>query len=204
MSQSTPSPLPSALRGVAILAGGASSRMGNDKALLRCGGRTLLERSVAVAASQELPVFVLGRARAPVPAVAMPDEGGRRGPGEAVADAVQAHGALLILAVDMPWVEPPLLHAVASLWPGHGHGVVARDAKGRLVPTLAVITPRDVASASARAHAVSDPRCSQRGRSLRALVARGARLQVAAAPHMLANVNTPEEARRAGLSSPAR
>lgn len=48
---------------VAILAGGKSSRMGRDKALLDCGGTTFLERIATTAVRAGFDVLVVGRDR---------------------------------------------------------------------------------------------------------------------------------------------
>lgn len=51
-----------------VLAGGASRRMGQDKALIRVYGETLLEKTVAAVNEAGLPALVVGRAFAELPA----------------------------------------------------------------------------------------------------------------------------------------
>src|SRR5438067_420074 len=43
-----------------VLAGGKSTRMGSDKAFLELGGRTLLARTLDLAASIDSPVMIVG------------------------------------------------------------------------------------------------------------------------------------------------
>ena len=94
-----------------VLAGGRSSRMGRDKALLDWGGETLLERAVGfwqrsgrvdgVLVAEGMP----GRF-SPLPpgARAVPDRVPGRGPMEGLVSALLASGAelLYVSAVDMP------------------------------------------------------------------------------------------------------
>lgn len=94
-----------------VLAGGRSSRMGRDKALLDWGGETLLERAVGfwqrsgrvdgVLVAEGIP----GRC-SPLPpgARAVPDRVPGRGPMEGLVSALLASGAelLYVSAVDMP------------------------------------------------------------------------------------------------------
>lgn len=178
----------------AILAGGASERMGLDKALLQRGSESLLERAVRVAHSVCDEVVVLGRSHAPYPAAALPDVGPPRGPGEAVARAVSMTGPLLIVAVDLVNIEALQLAQLRAIWGGRDHGVVTREASGRLLPTLSVVTPLDIQA--------SRPRPGSRGRSLHELVQHAARLQLAVSARMLRGVNRPSDARSAGLLRP--
>lgn len=108
----------------AVLAGGLSSRMGSDKALLQLNGITLLERSVALlrqcGADQ---VLVSGRPDHPL---GVPDLLPHCGPPGAVLSLLhwleqrtQLDGApLLLVPVDMPLLTPvvmkPLLDAAAT------------------------------------------------------------------------------------------
>jgi molybdopterin-guanine dinucleotide biosynthesis protein A len=97
-----------------VLAGGRSSRMGRDKALLPWRGQTMLQHMQAL-------LRAAGAARVLV-------SGGQAGPG-AIADAVAhagplggiasvagqlADGPLLVVPVDMPRLTPVLLRAIAD------------------------------------------------------------------------------------------
>src|SRR3954449_992430 len=93
-----------------ILAGGKSSRMGEDKAFLRVGGRTLLEIAQQLVSGVCGKVFVVGdRARFGSDAIEdiFPDSGPLGG----------IHAALtatksdlnLVVAVDTPFLEPKFL-----------------------------------------------------------------------------------------------
>lgn len=98
----TQTPAPAAWE-VCILAGGASSRMGRDKARLRLGSRTLLGHARATAAELGVPVRVIRRDAVP-----------RCGPLSGVVTALQRTraGHVLFLACDMPWVSSALLRAL--------------------------------------------------------------------------------------------
>jgi molybdopterin-guanine dinucleotide biosynthesis protein A len=101
---------------VAILAGGASSRFGSDKALVRLepAGPTLLEQTVAISRSISDQVVIVGHrsyaALVPGTEVILDDEPGR-GPlgGIATAFHVLCAPRLLVLACDMPCLSIPLL-----------------------------------------------------------------------------------------------
>jgi len=127
---------------VAVLAGGRSTRMGRDKALLVLGGRTLLARQVALA--WELgpaEVWVAGRAQAELgglDARGIPDAVPGAGPlgGLAAAlEATQAHHVLL-LAVDMPALTAAFLGRVLAARAA-GVGAAPRTPRG-WEPTAAV------------------------------------------------------------------
>lgn len=102
----------------AILAGGASRRMGEPKARLELGGRTLLEHAVAAALGAGLrPVVVAKRAMA-LPAVDAerwdePDEPRHPLTGLRAALARAGPEGCVALACDTPFVPPALLRALA-------------------------------------------------------------------------------------------
>lgn len=93
-----------------VLAGGASRRMGRDKALLTLGGLTLLDRQAAKLAALAHKVVVSGDPSRygsygrPV----VVDPPGAAGPLAGIVAAL-AGGDALVLAVDLPFVPAPLL-----------------------------------------------------------------------------------------------
>lgn len=105
-----------------LLTGGASSRLGHDKALvrLRPGGPTLAERAAAALADVAFPVVEVGPGRTDLPVGAEPP--GRQGPLVALAAGLAALGAgtgpatdgVLLLACDMPLVTTGLLRWLAQ------------------------------------------------------------------------------------------
>ena len=102
----------------AILAGGASRRMGTDKALLSLAGRTLLERAIARVASVADDVQIVGERNAyhrfgvPVVPDAFPGAGTLGGIATALRHA--RHDAVLVVACDMPFLSVRLLTAMAE------------------------------------------------------------------------------------------
>jgi molybdopterin-guanine dinucleotide biosynthesis protein A len=120
-----------------ILAGGRSSRMGRDKALLEIDGITMLDRAVELVVSAGISVAVLGapaefdRRRLRVPVIA--DEWPGLGPLGGIATALhqtQAAGNLIV-ACDMPyltadWLRFLLQRAKAS----SADAVVPRSERG--------------------------------------------------------------------------
>lgn len=107
-----------------VLAGGRSSRMGEDKALMRFGGRTLLERSVEVLQSAGAERVAISGTRTG----GIPDRWPGAGPVGGIASAADAlpDGEWLVIPVDMPRLHErvlrPLLSAAtpaAVSWQGH-------------------------------------------------------------------------------------
>lgn len=105
----------------AILAGGQSRRMGTDKALLRLtpDGPTLIERVLAAVRTVAHDVFLVanddrlaGLGLRTVPD-AFPGAGSLGGIYSAVAGARERH--CLVVACDMPFLAPRLLHALAEV-----------------------------------------------------------------------------------------
>ena len=111
-----------------VLAGGRSSRMGRDKALLQWNGATLLEHVSAIVREAVGNVTVIGRD-------AVPDLIPNQGPLGGLLTALSSTEAerVLIVACDMPNLTPELLRGIAS---GKADAVVA-DTDGRLHPLCA-------------------------------------------------------------------
>jgi molybdopterin-guanine dinucleotide biosynthesis protein A len=105
---------------VAIQAGGKSSRMGQDKALIAVHGRTLLERVLARVhdLGDEL-ILIANRPEVYAPfnlpcfPDLYPDHGPLAGIYTALAHARRPH--VLVVACDMPWLNPALLRHLISL-----------------------------------------------------------------------------------------
>lgn len=156
---------PSAVRGDhartlgAVLAGGASRRMGRDKAMLEINGRPLITH-VVCRVSQALPrVVVVGPTealRAVLPGVeVLPDRVHGAGPLGGLATALAAADAewLAVVACDMPFVSPPLLRAMLATAARHpdADAIVLRTPRGR-EPLHAVYACRCSPVVEARLH----------------------------------------------------
>ena len=115
------SPIPSVTG--AVLAGGRSSRLGRDKALLEVGGETLLARAVRTLSSLCDEVLVVGpreRQQLVPDARVVPDERPGIGPLGGIATALRAMRGerLLAVATDMPLLNLELLRYLIALSPG--------------------------------------------------------------------------------------
>jgi molybdenum cofactor guanylyltransferase len=135
----------------AVLAGGASRRMGRDKATLAVGGVALAAGVLAAAAEVADPVVLVAPQGHPArrlhPRV-VTDPG--EGPLAALAAALEAleAGHVLVLAADHPGLAVELLAQLVALAPG-GEAVACRRGP-RLEPLVAVYR-RAPALAAARA-----------------------------------------------------
>nr|WP_208411217.1 molybdenum cofactor guanylyltransferase [Mycolicibacterium fluoranthenivorans] len=113
----SPSPL-----AAVVLAGGASRRMGRDKATLEFGGQMLVERVVAVVSQRCSPVFVIAAPGQALPALSadvLRDEVRGVGPLLATARGLRAAadaGAqrAFVCAVDMPYLSTDLIDALVA------------------------------------------------------------------------------------------
>ncbi|HWB72229.1 MAG TPA: molybdenum cofactor guanylyltransferase [Egibacteraceae bacterium] len=124
-----------------LLAGGRSTRMGRDKALLDWTGEPLAARVTRVLASLCAEVVVAsgdGRRLGWLGLPQVADAAARAGPlGGLVAGLERAaHPLVAVVAVDMPHASAPVLRLLAERWEGEP-AVVAR-ADGRLQPLHAV------------------------------------------------------------------
>ncbi|HEX5167316.1 MAG TPA: molybdenum cofactor guanylyltransferase [Thermomicrobiales bacterium] len=102
----------------AILTGGASRRMGSDKALLSVAGTTLLERAIRSVERVAGDIFIVGDRQpyrkfgVPVVADAYPGSGPLGGIATALRQARYEH--VLVVACDMPFLSVALLEAMAN------------------------------------------------------------------------------------------
>lgn len=101
--------------GAIILAGGASRRMGTDKARLAWGGRRAIDRVAELAVGAGAARVLVSGGDYGLPFVEDPNPlGGPTGGVLAAADALRAEGlsAMLVLAVDAPTILPEDLAAL--------------------------------------------------------------------------------------------
>jgi molybdopterin-guanine dinucleotide biosynthesis protein A len=149
-----------------ILAGGDSSRMGGeDKALLKVGGKTMLQR-VAEAVGGARRTIVVGPER-PLDADVLwtREEPPRGGPVAGLAAGLRLveEESLVVLAVDMPLVDETLVSRLLEAMRA-SDGAVLVDAGDRLQP-LAAVYRTDPLRASLEALGAPS------GRSVRDLIA---------------------------------
>lgn len=123
-----------------VLCGGASRRMGTDKALLALGGKTFLERAVAAVADAERIVLV-GPQREVADGRCLwtlekPPGGG---PVAALAQGLRLITAdtAVVLAIDHPLVEPTTIQRLVSVATGHD-GAIVVDPEGNDQPLVGV------------------------------------------------------------------
>ncbi len=137
----------------AILVGGASSRMGEDKALVEIAGRpmsTWVSQAVAAALPADARSLTLGN----TPLNGLPHVEDRPGVGPlsglaAVADFCAQYSvtpdAVLLIAVDHPWIRPETLQAMIARYQGR---TVVPMHRGVRQVTCAVYPMSFVAAAS--------------------------------------------------------
>lgn len=181
---------------LAILAGGSSTRMGQDKALLDDGRGPLLARLCAIGLHCDLPVLVVGRHRPhdwPLPEVDfLPDDIPGQGPLGGLATALTCTAPVVMIACDLAGMNVRaltwLLRSIAEQ-PLRDGLVTERD--GLIEPLFACYT--------ARCRPRVEERLANGQRALHRLIADGDFRHVALPTPLwpaVANVNTPEEWRR--------
>ncbi len=129
-----------------ILAGGKSSRMGRDKALLRFGEETLLESLAQLTASIFSETLIITRQNKNYQplnlggAVLLNDFLPNKGPlaGLYTGLAYSAYQASCVLTCDMPLVHASFLRQLAAFWQEEYDAVCPQDPKGRLQPFPAI------------------------------------------------------------------
>ncbi|HEX5761291.1 MAG TPA: molybdenum cofactor guanylyltransferase [Thermoanaerobaculia bacterium] len=137
-----------------VLAGGASRRLGEDKALLAVGGVSLAARAAEKLREVCKEVVVADGGRGVVPELHSVADGVGRGPAAGVLGAAAAFPGrpLLVLACDLPAVPPALLAEL--LVSGKGDWVVPRW-QGRIEPLCALYGAPALAALGRRAQAGS-------------------------------------------------
>jgi molybdopterin-guanine dinucleotide biosynthesis protein A len=186
-----------------VLTGGSSRRFGVDKATLLVDGERLADRALRVLGTVASPVLEVGPAHGTADAVREDPPGG--GPLAAVAagwdtlsGASAPLDAVLVLAVDLPFVEPPLLEWLAR-----------HVATASVVPIVDDVPQPLCARYSADALDIARDLVAQGERSMRALldsVSVHAALEdewaVVADARAFADVDTPEDATALGVDLP--
>lgn len=135
-----------------LLTGGASRRMGRDKATLVLDGLTLAEHAAAALAAVCVPCLEVGPGRSSLDHIQEVPPGS--GPLAALAAGGFAlrveyghEGPVIALACDMPRVGPDLLRFLEAAEPGAPDESVVPEAAGRLQPLCAKYSPSAVATA---------------------------------------------------------
>jgi molybdopterin-guanine dinucleotide biosynthesis protein A len=171
--------------------------MGTGKANLVVGGEALAARAARVLAAVCAPVVEVGPGASGLPSVReQPPGSGPLAALVAGAETVAVDAPVLLLACDLPFVTPAILRLLAE-WPDTDN--VVPVAGGRLQYVCARYAPGALEEAK---------RSLRRGRrALADLVARTGYVQVDEScwrahgpPHAFADLDTPEDLRRFGLS----
>jgi len=183
-----------------VLAGGASQRMGRDKALLVLppggpDGETLAAAAARRLAALCAEVLVADRGRATVPDLPSLPDGPGRGPAAGLLGAAAARPGhpLLVLACDLPAVPVALLACLASL--AAGADLALPRWSGGLEPLCALWGPAALARLAERVERglyALHPLAAEADLTVRFL--EGERLAgFGPAAELFRNVNTPED-----------
>lgn len=128
-----------------VLAGGRSSRMGRDKAVVEYRGRPLIQHAIDILEPHVDELLIIGD----------PRQYDRYGP-LAIADDAPGHGPLggivtalryawnerlIVLACDMPHIPASFIDSLKRSWDDE-HDAVVAQCDGRLEPLAAVYTRR--------------------------------------------------------------
>jgi molybdopterin-guanine dinucleotide biosynthesis protein A len=135
--------IPSAVASVVVLAGGKSSRLGRDKALLPIGGQPMLARTVQRLSALTDDLIVVSNEPKSHGSLALaarlvpdlePGQGSLMGIYSGL--RVARHARALVVACDMPLLSIPLLWYMLSL--ARGYDVVIPRLNGLLEPLHAI------------------------------------------------------------------
>lgn len=134
---------------IGILAGGRSTRMGTDKALLEVEGESILERTVRTALTTGCPVAVSGRVSPDTwlysEVLFIPDMNPYEGPLHGIARLLERFNRPMVaIGCDMPLLTGEALNWLITL-AGEDFlvdGLATEDSQGRIQPLFSVYTPR--------------------------------------------------------------
>lgn len=178
-----------------VLAGGASSRMGRDKATLQWGDKTFLARIVESLRPVCAEVFVVIAPKQKCPEVSatlVRDPIAHRGPLHGLLTGLDAarqagHHWAFVCATDMPLVSARLVRELAPHCVGEALDVVLAHDGARAQPLASIY--RTAAAVTMRAHADAG------GRSMYGALSelRTSTVDVTRCANELINVNTPDE-----------
>lgn len=180
-----------------VLAGGASRRMGQDKASLRLHGRTQLDWARDLLARHCERVYTSIRSdqrddpvRRGTPVIVDLHDGAGPIAGIAAAQATHPDRAWLVLACDLPFVDDACIETLLRHRDGREVVAYASAHDGLPEPLCAIYEP---ASAAGVLAAIASGRNCPR----KYILGTGVALLAQANPATLENVNTPDELRRA-------
>ena len=185
---------------VFVLAGGKSSRMGADKALLELAGQTLLQRALQLARAVSEDVRIVGAHEkfgefAPVVEDNYPNRGPLGGIHAALASTSSDFN--LILAVDLPFLEKRFVQHLVTDARGSGAVVTLPRAGGGLQPLCAVYR-REFAVLAEQALAAGRNKIDTLfAQTTVRIIEEGELARFAFSPAMFDNLNTREEWERA-------
>ena len=179
-----------------LLTGGASRRMATDKANIVWRGETLAARAARALASVCDPVIEVGSGASGLGCIREDPAGS--GPLAALlagARALGTSGPVMLLACDVPFVEAPLLRLISE-WPGDATIVPVVDGRrqyacARYGPDALERAAVLLAAGERSLRAVVDGACDELTEE---------QWRAVAPPNAFADVDTPEDLRRFGLS----
>jgi molybdopterin-guanine dinucleotide biosynthesis protein A len=182
----------------AVLIGGQSRRMGRNKATLRIGVRTVLERVVLALRPLVQNLCLIGASSAPLPETLShmavePDRIPGLGPLSGIHTALLgAESPVVVVACDLPFVTTDFLSGLAERLEPNFDAVVPEASRGP-VAVCAVYRPRCLPELEARISS----RALSAGAFARALRTRWVRTdelsQMDPSGRCLTNLNTPED-----------
>ena len=180
-----------------VLAGGKSTRMGTDKALLMFEGRTLLDRALDTARKVTPAVFIAGEPeKYGAFAICIPDVYPQCGPLSGINAALRSTNTTLnvMLAVDLPFVTGELLQFLLDRAMVAATAVVTIPRAGHGLQPLCAVYRRDFVLKSEEAlrakrykiDALFDWTATR-------VITEDALRAAGFSPHMFRNLNTPED-----------
>ena len=182
-----------------VLAGGASRRMGRDKAQIPWGGGTLLTHAIEQMKRVVSEVLVVGTVTENLPVAVLDDRFPGLGPLGGIHSALTCSTSAwnLILAVDLPLVTPTLLAWMADFRLDTSQEAIVLRVNSRVQP-LCGVYHRDLLLQIQEALARRESSIHRLLERLSTRIIEEDQLIAAGfAPEMFLNVNTPEDLERA-------